>query len=490
MDLLAQLVPSMTKEEVRHLKLYLARITTGSDRKDERLFDYVRTHGKDYSEQKIHKKLYATPDKNAFYRLRGRLQDIICQNLAMLHETKNDNNKLLLYFSVYHIFFDKGNFELAFTYLLKAERLALSAENLEMLDLIYAHCIKISSELPSLNPDAFIEKRRKNAEQLNKLREMDQVLAAVVYRLKLTQAKGREDENTISLLDDITKKYSADKSLRQSKVFQTKIYRAVSHILLQRHSYIELERFMVSIYQKFTKANWFDKANHDTKLQMLTFLVNSFSRNGKTEKSLQYADILGNEIENYNRLHYHKFVFYYYNARVINYTDSAPQKALEALKELEDALKGKPNAYYEMFIHLNRGLLYFKTRRFNDAIRSFVKYYTNEYYKKSDNLFKLRVAIAELMMQAESKDLAGLKIRLEQIRKQFKAELEQTDAYAEQLMQQWITLLSRHRLDYKSEKVKEAAVKLLADKKLYPMADSQLLNYSQWIKSKTGVEQV
>lgn len=484
MDLLAQIVPSMTKEEVRHLKLYLSRIQTATDRKDEKLFDYVRAKGKEYNEEKIHKKLYGNADKNAFYRLRGRLQDVICQNLALLHETKNDKNKLLLYFSVYHIFFDKGNFDLAFTYLLKAERLALTAENLEMLDLIYANCIKISSELPSLNPEAYIEKRRKNAEQLNKLREMDQVLAAVIYRLKLTQAKGRGDENTISLLDDITKKYSADKSLQQSKVFQTKIYRAVSHILLQRHSYTELERFMVSIYQKFTKAGWFDKANHDTKLQMLTFLVNSFSRNGKNEKSLQYAEILGEEIEAFNRLHYSKFVFYYYNARVINYSDSAPLKALEALKELEEVMKGKPNAYYEMFIHLNRGLLYFKTKKYNEAIRSFVKYYTNDYYQKSDNLFKLRVAVAELMMQVESKDQAGIKIRLEQIRKQFKAELEQADAYAEQAMYNFITLLSRQKLDYRNAKVQTQIATMLADKKLYRLADTQLLNYSQWLSTK------
>ncbi len=283
MDLLTQIVPVMTKEEVRHLKLYLQRINTGTDRKDEQLFDYIRTKGDAYDEAKIHKKLYGTADKNAFYRLRGRLQDVISQNLALLHETKNDKNKLLLYFSVYHIFFDKGNFDLAFAYLLKAERLAVSAENLEMLDLIYANCIKISSELPSMNPEAYIEKRSKNAEQLNKLRNMDQILAAVIYRLKLSQAKGREDVNTLQLLDEITRKYSADKSLASSKTFQTKIYRAVSHILLQRHSYVELERFMVAIYQKFNKAKWFDKNNHDTKLQMLTFLVNSFSRNGKNE---------------------------------------------------------------------------------------------------------------------------------------------------------------------------------------------------------------
>lgn len=484
MDLLTLLVAAMTKEEVRHLKLYLSRIQTTNDRKDEQLFDYVRSKGSDYDEAKIHKKLYGKGDKNAFYRLRGRLQDVICQNLASLHVGKNDRNKLLLYFSVYHIFFDKGNFELAFSYLLKAERLALKAENLEMLDLIYANCIKISSELPAMNPEAYIEKRRANAEQLNKLREMDQILAAVVYRLKLTQAKGREDVDTIKLLDSITRKYSADKSLEQSKNFQTKIYRAVSHILLQRHSYVELERFMVSIYRKFNKAKWFDKSNHDTKLQMLTFLVNSFSRNRKTEKSLQYAEELGREIESYNRLHYQKFVFYYYNARVINYSETAPAKALDALKELEDVMKGKSNAYYEMFIHLNRGILFFKTKKYNDAIRSFVKYYTNEYYKKSDNLFKLRVAIAELMMHVESKDIASIKIRLEQIRKQFKLELEQTDAYAEKQLYGWVNLLSKNNLSYKNDKVQSELERLRRDKKMRVHEDSQLISYEGWLKTK------
>ena len=484
MDLLTQLVTVMSKEEVRHLKLYLSRIETSGTRKDEQLFDYIRTSGEAYREEKIHKKLYGDSDKNAFYRLRGRLQDMICQNLSLLHETKSETNKLLLYFSVYHIFFDKGNFDLAFVYLLKAEKLSLKAENLEMLDLIYAHCIKISSELPAMNPEAYIEKRKKNADQLNKLREMDQVLAAVVYRLKLSQARGREDENTIQMLDEITRRYSADKSLTNSKVFQTKIYRAVSHILLQRHSYVELERFMVSIYQKFNKAKWFDKTNHDIRLQMLTFLVNSFSRNGKTEKSLLFATELGKEIENYNRLHYQKYVFYYYNARVINYSESNPNKALEALKELEEVMKDKPNAYYEMFIHLNRGILFFKTGNYNDAIRSFVKYYTNEYYKKSDNLFKLRVAIAELMMQVEARDLTSTKIRLEQIRNQFKLEMSQSDAYTEKAMYEWIYSLSKNNLDNADKKRQEELTKLINDPKMEILEDNQILNYKTWLRSK------
>ncbi len=484
MSVLASIIASMTKEEVRHLKLYLNRIETSHDRKDEILFDSIRTQGKKFNEEKIIKKLYGASGKNAYYRLSGRLQDVICQNLSLLHETKNEKNKLFLYFSVSHIFSDKNNFALAFTYLRKAEKLALAAENLEMLDLIYANYIKLSSELPEVNPESFIEKRKANAEQLNKLREVDQILAAVVYRLKLSQAKGRGDENTLHLLDDITKKYSADNTLQSSKTFQTKIYRAVSQILLQRHNYVELERFMVAIYRKFQKAKWFDKNNHDTKLQMLVYLVNSFSRNHKNEKSLQYADELGKEILAHNKIYYDKYVFYYYNARVINYSESAPLKALEALKELEQKMSGKPNTYYEMFIHLNRGILFFKTGKYNEAIRSFVKYYTNDYYKKSDNLFKLRVAITELMMQVEAKDSESALIRLEQVKKQFKNEMNSEDAYAEKKMYDWIKLVCKNLFKYNNSVVQEALNLLLKDKKMNQFEDNQLVNYSAWLRSK------
>jgi tetratricopeptide (TPR) repeat protein len=217
---------------------------------------------------------------------------------------------------------------------------------------------------------------------------------------------------------------------------------------------------------------------------MLTFLVNSFSRNGKHEKSMRYADELAKEIENYNRLYYQKYVFYYYNARVINYSQVAPVKALDALNELEVVMKDKPNAYYEMFIHLNRGILFFKTGRYNDAIRSFVRYYTNEYYKKSDTLFKLRVAITELMMQIESKDWVSIKIRLEQVRKQFENEMEQTDAYAEKVLYEWMKLLFKNKLNYKSSQIQEQAISIAMDKKMTLAEDSQLLNYQAWVSTK------
>jgi hypothetical protein len=147
-------------------------------------------------------------------------------------------------------------------------------------------------------------------------------------------------------------------------------------------------------------------------------------------------------------------------------------------------MKDKPNTYYDMFIHLNRGILYFKTARHNEAIRSFVKFYTNEYYKKTDNLFKLRVAMAELIMQVESKDTESSKIRLEQIQKQFKVEMQQDDAHAEQRLFNWIKLLLKTNLNYRHKNVIAEGQLVSADKKMELTEDSQLLNYQAWVKKK------
>ena len=74
MSILNQLVGFMSKEDVRHLKLYLNRTRSNKDnRKDVELFDYIRKTGQKYDESRIFQKLYDSKDKNALYRLKNRL---------------------------------------------------------------------------------------------------------------------------------------------------------------------------------------------------------------------------------------------------------------------------------------------------------------------------------------------------------------------------------------------------------------------------------
>lgn len=427
MDILNQAIAVLNKEEIRHFKLWLNSTNSSMERKDIQLFDYIRKAGENYSDNFIFKKLYKGSDKNSFYRLKNRLQEDIGYNLALLHFEKHHANNLYLCLSLYHIFLTRNQPQLALYYLKKAERRAARNENFEMLDMIYANFVRLSADLPEINPEKYIQLRKQNSEKLNQIRDADQVLATVTYRLKLSQNFGKRDLSLLKMLDNTIKEFANDDSMKRSKSFQTRVFRAVSQVLIQNHNFEELERYMLSTYKRFISENWFDKENHEVRLQMLVYIVNALFKNQKFRESLDYAETLGEELSAFNNLLYDKYLFFYYNALVINYAQLDIKRGLKALEELEKEMKGKKNSYYEFFIYLNKATLLFFQRKTNEAIRNLIKLNGNDYYKKADPSFKLKILVAECMMQFESGDKETAEKRVEQVKKEFGELLSQSD---------------------------------------------------------------
>lgn len=488
MEVLNSIVNSLNKEEVRNFKLWLNSTNASSERKDVQLFDYMRSSGEGYNEDFIFKKLYGKADKNSFYRLKNRLLDDIGYNLTTLHFDKQEANNLYHFLSLYNIFTSRNQPDLALHYLKKAEKRALQAENFELLDIIYANYVKISGELGNINPEVYIQKRKANAANLNRIRETDQVLAAVTYRLKLGQNYGKRDAGLLKLLDNTIKEFAEDEEIKQSKIFQTRVFRAVSQILVQNHSYEELEKFMLATYKRFVQQKWFDKGNHETKLQMLIYLINALFKNKKYTESLDYAETLGEELGAFNSMLYDKFMFFYYNALMLNYAQIDIKRGLKALDELEKEMKGKKNTYYEFFVHLNRANLLFFTAKYNDALRSLVKLYLNDHYKKADTSFKLKIAIAECIMQYESGDRNLLKKRIEQVRKEYAGMLAQDDYKREAFV---LTALQDMQVANALEEDKKLLMRLkkFSSQFVKPaVEDSEVIRYRAWLAPKVGVQ--
>ena len=339
MEILNTIISGLNKEELRSVKLWLNSTNATPDRKDILLLDYMRQAAEKYDEDLIFKKLYSGSDKNSFYRLKNRLQEDIGYNLALLHFGKHETNNLYLFLSLHTIFVSRNQLDLALYYLKKAEKRALQSENFELLDIIYANYIRISFDLSEINPETYIAKRKENAIRLNKIRETDQILAAVTYRLKLSQNYGKRDVGLLKLLDATIKEFAADDSIKQSKVFQTSVFRALSQLLIQNHNFTELEKFSLITYKRFVSEKWFDKANHETKIQMLIYIINATFKNKKYRESLDFAETLGEELSAYNNLLYKKYLFFYYNALVINYAQIDLARGLKALDEAEREMK-------------------------------------------------------------------------------------------------------------------------------------------------------
>lgn len=483
MDILNKIIQSLNKEEVRFFKLYVKRTDSGDQRKDVELFDYIRKHGESYDEEKIVSKLYPNQGKNAYYRLKNRLTEDLIKSLTLQHHDVGEEVEIYNLMTVVKLFIQKREFELSQYYLKKAEKAALKIEAHDLLDVIYSEFIKLSQEIISVNPDEFILKRKENLKILNRFREMDDVLATVIYKTKTTQNFASKHNPFVSVLENTVNELLDDESLKNSSKFQTKIFRSVSQILLQRHEYIALEEYLLETYQKFILESLFNKNNHEAKLQMLTYIVNCLHINGKHEKSIEFAEILHKALEEFDKVLKDKYLFYYYNALVNNYGTLNKEKAIEILEELRSSNWMKKTPYYEVFVYGNLAILNYDLGLYKKATKWLHQLYILESFKQTDDSYKFKTAFAELIIRFEMSDFDFLEYRIRQVKKDFNEQLSIPENKREAELLGIINELMVNHTIRNNKHLKEKIERFIASKpkdRLY----SEMIDYNSWLAKK------
>ncbi len=473
----------MTKEELRFFKIYISRNTSEGDRKDVVLFDYIRKKGEEYDEDKIALKLYPDGEKNSFYRLKNRLIEEVNKSLVLQHFGEDEASSTLQMISLAYLFFNRNNYPVAYHFIRKAEKKATAQENYELLDIIYSEFIKLSHEMVSINPETYIKLRKDNSVRLHGLRQIDDVLAAVKYKLKITQNFSPGENPVIEMLSKTVDDFSHDSELKKSPALRFKIYQAVSQVLLQRHDYKNLEGYLLDTYNQFSNEQLFNKGNHLTKLQMLTYSVNTLFKNGKIQESLLYADKLKAAMEEFNRLHYDKYLFFYYNSLVINYSKIDIDKAIEILEQLENNEQLKNTPFYEVFVYLNLAIFRFEKGDFRNAIKNLNKLFVHESYKNTARSLRFRIAIAELIIRLELNDLEFLDYRTTQIKKEYKDLLQSEENKRELKLIEIIRHVALHGISKKNKKLNDRISHFLKEEQ--PVnSDTDVINYNKWLKGK------
>jgi hypothetical protein len=482
MNILPQVIGGLSKEEIRHLKLYLTQTNNNDARKDIALFDAIRKNPLDFDEDKFHKKHYTEDSKNALYRLKNRLFEDINRSLNLLYFDFDDSVTLLHYFILSRIYQRKQNFEIAFYYLSKAEKKGLAIESYELLDLLYADFIKLSQETMRVDPERYISLRKENRKKLQKIQEIDDVLAVLIYRIKVSQGFDRGNQKFLEVLEKTINEFSNKTDLKSNTQLRFKIYQSLSRILLQRHDYKSLEVYLLDTYRSFQKESLFSKSNHETKLQMLTYLINSLFKNGKHEQSLLYAEKLREAMDEFGGLLHDKYLFYYYNSLMINYSVSNKQKAIDILEEAKGLKAIKELPFYIVFVYLNLSVLNFGLKNFKTSLKHLVFMSIQENFKSLDTAFQLKISIAELMIRFELGDFDFIENRMNQIKRDFKALLNEPLYEREKELIKLIALMinaATIKKDKAIEKKITAFLQLEASS-----SDSDIINYNTWLKEK------
>lgn len=482
MDILNQIILNLNKEDLRFYKLFSARHDMGDGRKDLILLDYIRDSQEQYEDEQIFKKLYGGKDKNALYSLKNRLIHDVARSLTVQYCYKDEILYIHHLLFLVRLYFMRNQFSIAKHFLNKAEREAKRIENYELLDIIYGEYVKLSHELLNINPEEYILKREEARKFSESIVEVDNILAVVYYRLKTSQNFLEKENPILKLLEKTVDAFSKNKNVKKSPKLRFRIYSAVTQILLQRHEYEALEKYLLSTYKEFLKDKLFQKDNHNTKLQILHYLVNASFKNKKYEQSLKQAEEMHEAMKEFNKLLYDKFIFFYYNSLVINYSVLNKDKAISILDDLISKRTLKSQPFYELFIYLNLAILWFEKGEFHNSIRSLNKLYTHAEFKNADVALRFKIAVAELIIRYELLDFDFLESRIKQVKKHFKEMLSKPQQEREkELLSILNKMISVPELG--KDKKLLARINQFSTPKIV-LDDTEVINYSAWLKGK------
>ena len=265
-------------------------------------------------------------------------------------------------------------------------------------------------------------------------------------------------------------------------VFKTKLFNAISRLLLSQQDYTSLESYTLTTYREFLTKNYFSKANHEIKLQMLAYLCNTLFVNKKHMLSLEYIDQLHSAMKEFKNLLYDNYVFFYYNTLVNNYTVIDPDKAIDVLNEAKENKAITNHPTHLGYIYLNLAGAYFDLKQHKIALKHIIKLYNHKLFNTIDNSFKIKIHITEIILRIETNDLEYSQKLIESLIKQYKTTFL-NKAYKQDFDFIHLLQVLIKKYDFEKNKYTKALIATFCHK-TYPQASSSIVHYNEWLIEK------
>ena len=469
---LETIIDSLSKEEVRFFKLFLNR-TVSASRKDVDLFDLLRKKRGDYKTKDLLKKLNTSAGN--YYTLKNRLYHELNNSMVWQHIWKDQQSKSFSFVLLSRVYKNKGELELSFHYLKKAEKEAIDSDLYEILSIIYSEVLQLSHELISIDVDYYIEQKRKNIKTLSEIDEIDLLLTKIMYDVKTKQNFSNSNISIVQLLKSKYIKISRDNNLLKSSRFRIKLFNMYSRFLLLKRDYKSLEIFVIKSYDEFEIDKLFDRSHHNDKLTMLTYIANCLFKTNKYKQSLRYAEILLKSMCEYDSFLYDKYLFYYYNILVQNYSIIDKVKALDYLNKASKNEVIKKIPAYNSFIYLNRSLIYYDQDDFKRSKQNISRLIMQEDFLLLDKSFQLKIFITSaIIIYNVSKEHALGKIN--EIKDNYSALLKTESHYRDRM---FLELIAKKLNSGDFEKDKDIFLSNITDEE---SKELDIIGYNSWVK--------
>jgi tetratricopeptide (TPR) repeat protein len=388
---------------------------------------------------------------------------------------KDNQSKSFSYVLLGRLYKNKGELDLAFHFFQKAEKEAIESDLYELLSMIYSEIIQLSHELLSINVDNFIQLKRDNMKILSEIDEIDLLLAKIMYDVKTKQNYSNSEDSLVELVKTKFNKISKQNNLLKSTRFRIRLFNMYSRLLLQKRDYKTLENFVIKSYDEFENEKLFDRSNHNDKLTILTYIANCLFKTNKNKQSLKYAELLLNSMQEYDGLLYDKYLFFYYNILVSNYSVTDKEKALNYLDKASNNEVIKKLPSYNSFIYLNRSLIYYDQDKFKKSKQNISRLIMQKDFLLLDQSFQIKILITSIIISYKNSEINMLD-KINDIRNNYSTLLKTKNHLRDAM---FLDLISKKIAGSDFEKDKSIFLSNISDKE---SKELDIIGYNNWVK--------
>jgi hypothetical protein len=178
-----------------------------------------------------------------------------------------------------------------------------------------------------------------------------------------------------------------------------------------------------------------------------------------------------------------KYIYFYYQVRIVAYSTINPDKAIETINEIINNKSIITNPYYSLLNYSSLAYLYYQKGTYNQAIRTLQKIYIHEYYEKADTSLKVPLAVLELITRIDMSDFDSFEYKLPQLKSSLKNEWKNHEG-PERIILTLIESIGTDPEFMKNKRLKEKAREFIASE----AGITELFNYNMWLTNKLKLD--
>lgn len=429
MDKLKTILSTLSVDEQRAFTRFLQRQKPKKNRKDEALLGLLLSD----EESDILDKLYPEkPNPAAYHALRKRLMQQL-RSFLMLQQIEDDPSTastIMGHMSLARYLFNQRLDELAWTYLAKAEKLALANEHHDLLHSVYQLQIeKLDRAFPG-EIEELLEKMTLNRIRVDEDERANIACSLIAKELQEVRQKGRHldfDQTVQTVLNE----YQLTEVVGKRPRLFFKLMKITRSAVLAKRDFNAFEPFIIAQYEHIEQTYGFQQQHHAYRLELLYMIAHVLYRNKKFEASLIWLEALIESSERYKKSHWSIFYPRVIMLKAANYTFlNQSEKSVLLLKSFLESPLIATSRQDQLNACFNLGINHFLRQEYSLAFRCGLNMPGSEKAQEREmgREWVMKKYLSELILQMElgNEDLVLKQIKL--IEKQY-GDLMQTDEY-------------------------------------------------------------